>query len=159
MAVHCQLYLPVGDPRELVRPLAGLDLSANSSHKTFRGSFSAVWTATIARNDSFCSIFRDLQDLQSFAPLRSQNLQKFCIILREFSQFSRILHIFAGFFRTSVIFHHFSPKFSQNFESGAVQKQMNLVDLEKFCNISIWTPKSASIQKIDKRIPQIRPFW
>ena len=35
----------------------------------FRGSFSAVWTATIARKDAFCRDFRDLQDLHSFAPL------------------------------------------------------------------------------------------
>ena len=37
------------------------------SPQIFRGSFSAVSTATIARKDAFCSIFRDLQDLHSFA--------------------------------------------------------------------------------------------
>ena len=36
------------------------------------GSFSAVWTATIASKDAFFCIFRDLQDLHSFAPLRSK---------------------------------------------------------------------------------------
>ena len=35
--------------------------------KILRGSFSAVWTATIARKDAFCSIFRDLQ-----SPLRAK---------------------------------------------------------------------------------------
>ena len=29
------------------------------------GPFSSVWTATIAREGAFCSIFRDLQDLYS----------------------------------------------------------------------------------------------
>ena len=37
--------------------------------QTLEGSFSAVWTATIARKDAFCRDFRDLQDLHSFAPL------------------------------------------------------------------------------------------
>ena len=44
--------------------------------QTLEGSFSAVWTATIATKSSFCRVFRDLQDLQSFAPLRSQNFNK-----------------------------------------------------------------------------------
>ena len=41
---------------------------------TLEGSFSSVWTATIARVGAFFSInfFRDLQDLHSFAPLESQ---------------------------------------------------------------------------------------
>ena len=41
-------------------------------NQTLKGSFSAVWTATIARVGSFFSIFRDLQDYHSFAPLRPQ---------------------------------------------------------------------------------------
>ena len=35
-----------------------------ASGQTLEGSFSAVWTATIATKYSFCSIFRDLQDYQ-----------------------------------------------------------------------------------------------
>ena len=42
--------------------------------QTLGGPFSAVSTATRARVGAFFHIFRDLQDLQSFAPLRSQNL-------------------------------------------------------------------------------------
>ena len=42
----------------------------------FNGSFSAVWTATIARVGAFFSISRDLQDLHTFAPRRSQNFNK-----------------------------------------------------------------------------------
>ena len=41
------------------------------------GSFSAVSTATIATKGSFCRVFEDLQDLQTFAPLRFQKLQIF----------------------------------------------------------------------------------
>ena len=43
-----------------------------ANHQTLEGSFSAVWTATIASKDAFFCIFRDLQDLHSFAPLESQ---------------------------------------------------------------------------------------
>ena len=38
-------------------------------------------------------------------------------------------------------------KFPEIFESGAVQRRAILVDLEKCCKMSIWTQKSASIQK------------
>ena len=41
-----------------------------------RGSFSAVWTATVARVGAFCNIFRDLQDLYAFAALRSKKFSK-----------------------------------------------------------------------------------
>ena len=52
------------------------------NHQTLEGSFSAVSTPNFATKASFFSIFRDLQDLQSFAPLRSpkfsKKLQKIC---------------------------------------------------------------------------------
>ena len=44
--------------------------------QTLEGSFSAVSTPIFTTKASFCSIFRDLQDLQSCAPLRSQNYSK-----------------------------------------------------------------------------------
>ena len=37
-------------------------------------------------------------------------------------------------------------KLLQKFEFRAVQKRANLVDLERCCKITIWWPKSASIQ-------------
>ena len=59
---------------------------------------SAVWTATIASKDAFFSIFGDLQDLHSFAPLQSQILQIFRKFFREnlwiFSDFCKILRKF-----------------------------------------------------------------
>ena len=45
--------------------------------QTLEGSFSAVWTATIATKYSFCSIFRDLQDFHNSAPLESRNFANF----------------------------------------------------------------------------------
>ena len=39
-----------------------------------------------------------------------------------------------------------STKFNWTFEFGAVQKSVNLVELEQFCKMSIWLQKSASIQ-------------
>ena len=53
-------------------------------------------------------------------------------------------------------------KFSCIFEFGAVQKFVNLVDLEKCCKMSIWLQKSASIQprtslsKFAKNWPKVR---
>ena len=57
-------------PRLFIRPHKGGRRLAVC--QTLEGSFSAVWTAAIARKDAFCSIFRDLQDLHSFAPLQTQ---------------------------------------------------------------------------------------
>ena len=48
----------------------------NETLQILRVSFSAVWTATIATKYSFCSIFRDLQDSHTFAPLRSKKFSK-----------------------------------------------------------------------------------
>ena len=63
------------------------------ARQTLDGSFSAVWTATIASKDAFFCIFRALQDLHSFAPLQSQNLQIFCKFFRKnfriFSDFAK----------------------------------------------------------------------
>ena len=42
-------------------------------------------------------------------------------------------------------FSLFSPKFSKNFESGAVQKQMHLVDLKKCCKTPIYLQRSVPI--------------
>ena len=44
--------------------------------QTSNGSFSAVWTAAIARKYAFCCIFQNLQDVHSFAPLKTQIFNK-----------------------------------------------------------------------------------
>ena len=51
-----------------------------SNHSQF-GPFLAVSTLQVARIGSLFNIFRDLQDVHSFAPLQSQNLQIFCRFL------------------------------------------------------------------------------
>ena len=73
-----------------------------------RSSFSSVSTATIARKDAFCSIFRDLQDLHSFAPLRYQFFSKNFVSFSFFPTFSRYFHFF-------VIFQQKMMNFAQNF--------------------------------------------
>ena len=62
--------------------------------ETLEGSFSAVSTPLIARNGAFCSIFRDLPDLHTFAPLK---LEKFNILVSKFHD----------------LFNHFSSKFAK----------------------------------------------
>ena len=54
-----------------------IEPSSEPNHQTLEGSFSAVSKPIFATKlYSFFSIFRDLQDLQSFAPRRSQNFSK-----------------------------------------------------------------------------------
>ena len=63
-----------------------------TTHHSFLSSFSAVSTATIARNGAFFQIFRDLQDFHVFAPLRTQNFEKihhFCENLANFPKFCK----------------------------------------------------------------------
>ena len=64
--------------------------------QTLQGSLSAVWTATIARKDAFFSIFRDLQDLHTFAPLQSQKFSK--IYYFNLAIFWRLNTHFSAFF-------------------------------------------------------------
>ena len=52
-----------------------------------------------------------------------------------------------NFGKKSEIFRNLGAEFLQNFEFGAVQRFLNLVDLEKCCKMRIWTQKSASIQQ------------
>ena len=63
--------------RRLLLRVPMLGLTQLSNYLTLKGSFSAVSTATIAREDAFCNILRDLQDLHSFAPLWPENCIKF----------------------------------------------------------------------------------
>ena len=54
--------------------------------ETLEGSFSSVSTPLMTRVGAFFSIFRDLQDLHSFAPLQIQEiLQNLVKILSIFS--------------------------------------------------------------------------
>ena len=57
-------------------------------NQTLEGSFAAVSTPIFATKYSFFSVLRDLEDLQSFAPLQFQNFRKksqlFFQIFRKF---------------------------------------------------------------------------
>ena len=56
---------------------------------TSDGSFSAVWTATIASKDAFFSIFQNLQDLHFF---RTAPISKFADLLKfKIADFRRFL--------------------------------------------------------------------
>ena len=85
--------------------------------KNKNGPFSAVWTATIARLASFCSIFRDLQDSHSFAPLQTQILQFFAEFRKFFENFIKISKFLRNsnkfdIFRRNV--HGIFPEFQEN---------------------------------------------
>ena len=53
-----------------------LEILQNFGTKILAGSFSAVSKRNFARKYAFDSIFQALQDVHTFAPLRSQNFNK-----------------------------------------------------------------------------------
>ena len=86
-AVKCDYISPRRHiPHLLLMTYLG-DLYTESGH-TLDGSFSSVSRPPIARVGAFFTVFRDLQDCHSFAPLRIQNFSKnlpiFSIILQIF---------------------------------------------------------------------------
>ena len=82
--------------------------------ETLEGSFSAVSTATIARKDAFFSIFRDLQDLHSFAPLQTQKLSKQLLSISRFLlRNSQHVHFFLKFVGLYNDFDDFFRDFSR----------------------------------------------
>ena len=89
----------VVNDRRVVRPMLRIILFI--TWWTFDGPFSAVWTATIARVGAFWSIFRDLQDMQAFAPLQ---IQKFSKILYS-KTFENITGFFVNFAKFMQILH------------------------------------------------------
>ena len=102
------------------------------NHQTLEGSFSAVSTPIFASKASFCSVFRNLQDCHTFAPLETQNLHKFLsnffIFLLKFQQKSRF---FSNFHR---ILHQFQWNFlriSMN-DLENVDKSLNFWISDKF---------------------------
>ena len=67
------------------------------------GSFSAVSKPIFASKYAFFSIFRALQDSQTFAPLHTQNFQIFWKISQNFVEFSRFLQNLPKY----VLFRHY----------------------------------------------------
>ena len=56
------------------------------NHQTLEGSFSAVSTPNFATKASFFSIFQDLQDPHTFAPLGTRTFGENCPTFPEFLQ-------------------------------------------------------------------------
>ena len=84
------------------------------------GSFSSVSTATIASEDAFCSIFRDLQDLHSSRDLNLQNFANF----RQFI-FQNVDKIWRFFFAEKCIFLAKNRQNWQNLDKQFVENLQN----------------------------------
>ena len=114
--------------------------------QTCRGPFSAVWTATIATKGSFCRDFRDLQDLHSFAPLKSQNFnEKVTAISCHFFWF------WAPNFRKFAIFGWIFMKICRNF-TESLRKCRLLSICHKICKFLEKNPEIFGIRKWMKKV-------
>ena len=110
----------------------------------FGGSFSSVWTATIARVGAFCSIFQTVHDYAT-------ETQEFCRPSHQFSKIRQnILHFCKNctFSLNSVTFrrkfHGFSPEFHRMLE--ICSKSMKFADFSEI-------PENAgrkSVQNLEK---------
>ena len=96
-------------------------------------SFSAVSAPIFARKYAFCSIFQNLPDYQS----------DIFEIWQNFANFATSA-IFLLKFHENCCF--FKPIFCENFEIAAVQKDANLVELEKCCRTHIFLQNFILIQ-------------
>ena len=63
----------------------------SENDQTLEGSFSSVSKPIFATKYSFFSIFRELQNKYTFAPLQIQNLQIFRIFFENFVNFLAFL--------------------------------------------------------------------
>ena len=130
-----------------------------------QGSFSAVSTFLIARVGAFFRIFINLQDLHSFAPLRTQNFSKisrFCRnfrkILQNSGKFAEILQNLPNFAEifglerlgaeNSANFGETPAKFRQNF----VKIQQNSANLLIKCS-------NFKCFKISEKLAIFHYFW
>ena len=102
-----------------------------------RGSFSAVWIATIASKVTFYSIFQALQDKQTFAPFTFQN-------------FSEKTSKFLPEWKWNFIFHsRFSMNFAifrRNFDENSPEFHRNCQEMTK-C-IEILRKSATNIRKM-----------
>ena len=89
---------------KLKDPIPNLIPIFQPNHQTLEGSFSSASKPIFASKYAYCSTFRGLQDLQSFAPLQFPKLSK--ISGRVFGFLLKILQQFC-------IFQRFSSNFAQ----------------------------------------------
>ena len=92
----------------------------NESSQTLRGSFSAVWTATIATKYYFFHTFRDLQDDQK--RISDFFLQFFNAFARFFS--SKIRKILSIFVEIYPFRSDFDENFSEFHEISRIHKSL-----------------------------------
>ena len=103
------------------------------SPQTLGGSFSSVSKPIFASKYAFCSIFRDLQDLQTFAPLQIQDLQTVALLQfssQKLQNLSRLVLccIEAKFCNQILIF--------QRFSGSTRQTHFCTAPISKFCKNS-----------------------
>ena len=103
----------------------------NKSPQTLRGSFSAVWTATIARVGAFFSVFQTVQD----SPIIRRN---FAILRTNFQNFVKISQSFANFCKFSFNTAFFRCKFHRFFSEfhGMLGNCLKSLNFEDFPEIS-----------------------
>ena len=90
-----------------------MDYFKQAGRETLEGSFSSVSTPIFASKYSFFSIFRDLQDVHSFAPLHTQKFSK--ISTTKFDDFCANLAKLIIFESNSSFFEPILMKISQDF--------------------------------------------
>ena len=109
--------------------------------QTLRGSFSAVSTPIFASKYSLESSWRDLQDLHTFAPLRSQNFsQKSSTFFREWIMNFRFCSISSSNF---AFFCEFLMKFCPEFATNS-RKEWRVSLFNQIC---------------EGKIKSCRKFW
>ena len=111
-------------------------LSCHGIRQTLEGSFSAVSKPNFASKYAFESSRRDLHNALLCTAPKSHFFQKISRICQNLRKFSEIL-------RNS---QFFKPIFCENFEIAAVQKDANLVELEKCCQTHIFLQNFVLIQ-------------
>merc|ERR1719271_869523 len=96
-------------------------------------SFSAVSAPIFARKYAFCSIFQNLPD----------SLAEIFEIWQHFANFATFAKFLLNFHENCCFF---KPIFCEIFEIAAVQKDANLVELEKCCRTHIFLQNFVLIQ-------------
>ena len=141
----------------MIRPLPSCRIHWRGC-QTSDSSFSVVWTATIASKDAFFCIFRDLQDLHSFAPLQSQILQIFRKLFREnFRIFSDFCKILLNFCEISAKINKILTQICKLSEIRMVQKDANLIGTFGFVFFSLQGLRKGSRPPTDPKMPF--PHW
>ena len=124
-----------------MRPLSLAEASIQPKTSRFRsapwvhygnGSFSAVSRLQIARVGAFFSIFQDLQDYNTSAPLRSQNLSRKAVtIFAIFSDFLKKIRAFLVLFGQ---FCYFCSQISWKF-IGTSRKCLENAEIDQICRV------------------------